>query len=110
LILWSGLAAAAGGDIANPPEDPLPPLAPALSQAPNGPEYDAPTAQQLLEACPSKDFVECFRNWKPPPPPPEEPKSTAAEEKAKKDEAKRQAAAQPPPPPGAPREPAVGGP
>lgn len=107
--------ARAADDIANPPEDALPPLAPVLRVAPAQPEYIAPSAQELLKECESKDFVACMREWRPPPPPPpppEPPKPTAAEEeKARKEEEARRAAAGPPPPiqPGAPREPAQGG-
>jgi periplasmic protein TonB len=100
----SGGARAAGfNDVANPPEDPLPPLPRELTVAPAGPEYAAPSPQELLKDCKSKDFVECMREWRPPPPPPppppEPPKPTAEEEKAKEEEAKRQAAGKPPPPP-----------
>jgi periplasmic protein TonB len=98
----SGGARAAGfNDVADPPEDPLPPLVRDLSKAPSGPEYAAPSPQELLKDCKSKDFVECMREWRPPPPPPppEPPKPTAEEEKAKEEEAKRQASGKPPPPP-----------
>lgn len=109
-------AARAADDIANPPEDALPPLAPTLRVIPAQPEYAAPSAQELLKACENKDFVVCIREWRPPPPPPpppEPPKPTAEEEeKARQEEEARRAAAGPPPPlqPGAPREPAQGGP
>lgn len=109
-------AARAADDIANPPEDALPPLAPVLRVIPAQPEYAAPTAQELLKECENKDFVACMREWRPPPPPPpppEPPKPTAEEEeKARQEEEARRAAAGPPPPlqPGAPREPAQGGP
>lgn len=109
-------AARAADDIANPPEDALPPLAPVLRVIPAQPEYAAPAAQELLKECENKDFVACMREWRPPPPPPpppEPPKPTAEEkEKARQEEEARRAAAGPPPPlqPGAPREPAQGGP
>lgn len=114
--------AAGGGDISNPPEDPMPAAAPSMRIIPAGPEYAAPSPQELLKDCKSKDFVECMREWRPPPPPPpppEPPKMTAEEEKAKEEakakaeeEAKRRAAAAPPPPPkpGAAGEPPPGGP
>lgn len=106
-------AVAADGDIANPPEDALPPLAPVLRVIPAAPEYAAPSPQELLKECEGKDFVACMRDWRPPPPPPEPPKPTAEEETAREEEeARRRAAASPPPPPqpGEPREPAQGGP
>lgn len=109
-------AARAADDIANPPEDALPPLAPVLRIIPAQPEYAAPSPQELLKECEGKDFVACMREWRPPPPPPpppEPPKPTAEdEEKARQEEEARRAAAGPPPPiqPGAPREPAQGGP
>lgn len=107
--------ARAADDIANPPEDALPPLAPVLRVIPAQPEYAAPSPQELLKECEGKDFVACMREWRPPPPPPppEPPKPTAEdEEKARQEEEARRAAAGPPPPlqPGAPREPAQGGP
>lgn len=120
----SGPLAAAGfgpgfEDIANPPEDPMPPVPQELRRAPSGPEYAAPTPQELLKDCPDKDFVVCMQKWRPPPPPPpppeppqltEEEKKAAEERQRKEEEEARRKAAANPPPPGAPREPAVGGP
>jgi len=61
-----------------PPETPLPEPPPPLAPAPAKPKVAAPDARALLEACPSNDFVECFRDWKPPAPPPPPPATASA--------------------------------
>lgn len=104
----------AGDDIPNPPEDPMPPPPPVLKIIPSGPEYLAPSAQELMENCDSKDFVTCFKEWRPPPPPPPPPPEPTAEDNAKEEEKAKPEEAKPSPPPGippgTPRDPAVGGP